>query len=59
LDEIIVKKNILSSFVHRKLEDQASAAGEAVVGATESVKSVAGEATDAAKQKVEQMREEL
>jgi len=59
LDEIIVKKNILSSFVFRKLGDQASLASEAVVDATESVKSVAGEATEAAKQQVEHIRQEL
>ncbi len=49
LDELIIKRNILSSFVYKKVEDAASSAFEAAVDATASVKSAVGEATDGAK----------
>jgi protein disulfide-isomerase A6 len=55
IDEIIIKKNILSSFVYRKLEDAASQVSEAASDATDAVKNAAGDAA----QKVEQIRQEL
>ncbi len=55
IDEIIIKKNILSSFVYRKIEDAASQVSEAAADATAAVKNVAGDAA----QKVEQIRQEL
>jgi hypothetical protein len=66
MDEIIIKRNILSSFITQPLADAAEAiqhagekAGSVVNEATKSVHSVIDTATEAVKGKAEQVRQEL
>ncbi|KAJ9099698.1 hypothetical protein QFC20_005631 [Naganishia adeliensis] len=66
MDEIIIKRNILSSFITQPLADAAEAvkhagekAGSVVGEATKSVHSVIDTATEAVKGKAEQVRQEL